>query len=319
MSFRLKPSRRPGKDLRSAVLAQLKKIERRLRVGSADDVHGVRKRLKRVRAALLLLRPVMGKQRWRHEDRFYRDIARALSGTRDAQAIRAGLSMLEQDQDRAWPKAAGRLLIETAEHGAGTAGGRRFEGAMLAQRVRAGRKALAKLSVRDLGWADVLERAEKCYRDGRKGLQHAIDTGDSESLHEWRKSVQRHWRQMQLLQRIEPEAIGARVRLAAELSDRLGEANDMALIEQRARACAAAGIEASGMSRLIALALERQRALRAEAIRLGQRLFDAKPRTFRHRLASYRKAAKAGRSVRRPARAGNPEVTAPGAASSRLH
>src|SRR4051812_12540678 len=54
---------------------------------SDEDVHDIRKSLKRVRAALRLLRPAIGSSTYRGENVCFRDAARPLTELRDAKVL----------------------------------------------------------------------------------------------------------------------------------------------------------------------------------------------------------------------------------------
>jgi CHAD domain-containing protein len=63
---------------------------------SDEVVHEVRKQLKKVRAALRLLRKALGSRIYDHENAFFRDVARPLTEVRDAKILIDTLDQLTE-------------------------------------------------------------------------------------------------------------------------------------------------------------------------------------------------------------------------------
>jgi len=143
------------------------------------------------------------------------------------------------------------------------------------------RAAFEALSVRADGLAPLAEGFREIYAGGRKAMRHAYRAGvDDEAFHEWRKHVQRHWRQLQLMRNAWPEAIAPRINLASELSDIIGLDHDLAVLIafiRRNRAILGARGEVKA---LVQAARDEQVGLRAAAHLRGQRLYDLPPRAM---------------------------------------
>ena len=83
---------------------EISRVARDLRKRNAFDgaaVHAARKTLKRARASLRLLRDATGKPFYVRENAQLRDAARPLGRVRDAQALRARLESLIEDEGNA--------------------------------------------------------------------------------------------------------------------------------------------------------------------------------------------------------------------------
>jgi hypothetical protein len=97
MSFLLAADERPGSGLEHTIREQMKKLE--AECGDALDTpvvfaHKARVRVKKIRAALRLARPLIGQKVYRAENRWWRDAARSLAALRDADARLEALEAL---------------------------------------------------------------------------------------------------------------------------------------------------------------------------------------------------------------------------------
>lgn len=245
-------------------------------------IHDTRKSMKRIRALLCLARPALAERVFRHENERYRAIAELLSGTRDTEVLQATLARLQADTtatDRKSIATMARLLAGSShDHAASTTHVREA-----VARLEKAKKAITELPLADDGYAAVFEGMEATYRRGRKAMSAAVEHPGDEAHHEWRKQVQRHWRHMALLSRAWPAAMEARVAVAKELSEVLGDDHDLTVLTAR--------IEGVGSDKVRAAVTRAARAaqdeLRARALPLGERLYAARPAGMRREIALY--------------------------------
>src|SRR5262245_27476761 len=98
MSFQLRPGEPLRKSLRRIVRNQMDAVLEALTPapkGPRDEVvHEVRKSLKKVRAVLRLVRPVIGEKVYRRESTCFRDAGRPLTEVRDARILTETLDKL---------------------------------------------------------------------------------------------------------------------------------------------------------------------------------------------------------------------------------
>src|SRR6516225_5475965 len=91
MSFQLRPEESLRKSLRRIVRYQMDAVLEELtqaQKGPRDEVvHEVRKSLKKLRAVLRLVRPVIGEKSYRRENTCFRDAGRPLTEVRDARIL----------------------------------------------------------------------------------------------------------------------------------------------------------------------------------------------------------------------------------------
>lgn len=271
-------------------------------VGASAWVHETRKRLKRTRALLRLVRAGIPAKAWRRENEALRDIARALSARRERDVLPATIASLARSADTDLAAALERL--RACVEGAGRAGGARPASlAAVARELAAARERLTRLEVSGAPEKLIAAGIAATHRRGRDWLEVAERDGSDDAVHELRKTVQVHWRQMLLVEPAWPDMIGVRARAARALATPLGEHQDLAGLAAAARA-----VEADGLSRedrrIIASACARQQALiRAEALPAARRLFAADPDAFAAEVASLWRAAGVLRKARKEAAA----------------
>ncbi len=273
--------RRIGLSQIERAAAELKATER------ATAVHDTRKAMKRIRALLRLVRPALGEHVFRRENERFRGIAELLSGTRDAQVMHETLAKLDAQAKAAERKQIARIRAALAEHlGDSHAAGAEQTGEALA-RLDEGGEAIREVALRGSGFDAAWSGMERVYAKGRKAMARASKDPADETLHEWRKAVQLHWRHMSLLERSWPDALEARASLARQISQLLGDDHDLAVLSERVQSLGT-GRAGAAVARL---AREEQARLRERAHLLGERLYAARPSEMHERIALYWRTA----------------------------
>ncbi len=329
MSYRLKFDEPVHKGWRRIVGEQIEAALALLETGSDVDaaIHETRKSMKRVRALLKLLRPGLSPADYKREKKRYADIGRLLSGVRDRAVLAATATALSQ-QTTGKARAAAQVLAKQAGSAAaaGDAGERELDAAGGTDAADAGIKAvlldaaahdtsdqvkeaiaalkqaaksLKKLGLKSRGFDVVRAGLGKTYRAARGDMKLAYKSGVDEHFHEWRKSVQAHWRHMLLMERAWPDVFAARAQLAKEMSDLLGEDHDLYVLIQTLHAHAGTGAAAAGRDALIRAARVRQDEIRRELAAKGQALFAEPANRFVSRVDDYWTAARAARKAGR--------------------
>ena len=130
---------------------------------------------------------------------------------------------------------------------------------------------------------------EKDYRKARRTFRRAYRLSEDEAFHEWRKYVQRHWRQLLLVAPSWPKAIRPHVALARNLSEILGEDHDLSVLGGIVEAqCRMSLARQTTQSRpYLSLCRSRQTELRKIAHDLGARLLAEKPGSLAGRISVY--------------------------------
>jgi hypothetical protein len=259
-----------------------------------EAVHGARKRLKRVRALLLLARPALGGKIYNAENARFRDIGQKLAGKRDLHVLGQTANALADSapvRAKAAMAALKRTIVETKT---------RAEAGDNEDSARAGMEALGEA---ESAFA-VLPIEGDDIRDLAKGLKRAFakchaafavvqDDPTDESVHEFRKTVQRHWRHMQLLERAWPDYFRARAELASELAECLGQDHDLAMVAAFAERNVDAGLTEKQQQSIAGLVSSRQDKLRERMQPLSLRLLAETPKDIARQVELYWETAPA--------------------------
>ncbi|MBN8817325.1 MAG: CHAD domain-containing protein [Sphingomonas sp.] len=240
-------------------------------------VHQMRRACKAVRGLLRLVRPVF--PAFETENAAFRDIAGSLSGLRDSKVLVDTLDGLASGPDMA---SAAPTIAALRRHFGAVGSGQAVMARALdhcAEQLLAARVRAASWSLSALGWEAIGPGLTRSYRAARRGMSALAQSGEPHLSHEWRKQVKYHWQHMRLLRAVAPRPAGARVRQAARLGDLLGEQHDLDLLVERLSAGPPVP-DAAVVDRLRAAAQKRSARLHAKALKLGERLFEEKPRVF---------------------------------------
>jgi CHAD domain-containing protein len=254
----------------------------------AEAIHSARKDMKKLRALLRLVREPLGKEFFRAENRRYRDAARLLSRSRDAEVKLETLGALRErfgdelpaEPVGAWCQALATERDEIVEAGGGEAA-ERIE--RVIEMIGAGRDEVRDWPLRGDSWKLIGPGLRRGYGKGRRGLKQARREPSADNVHQWRKRVKDLWYQLRLVRMAWPGLLGETTDRAHELADLLGDHHDLTVLaEDLARRADLASRE-----ELAALIERRQTQLLDAALELGARLFAEKPRAFSARIEGY--------------------------------
>ena len=285
-----------GGDLRAALLGEFREaIERATR--AAGDVptsatvaiHDYRKALRRARAVLGLVEPVLPKEESRTIRRVLRDARRAVSTARDQAVAPAAIAeMLLTDDERAVAEAALAAARQAAPPPDEIA-------RLLADgsaRASAQLGALETALPPQIEWEVVARGLAATYRDARRRLRRAKHS--RRAFHGWRRRTKELTHQLELIARhAGPRAEALRDRYT-ELSDALGGIVDLIMLRELVLAHGA-GREADRVDELVEHIEDQIAVAIRHARRAGKPLFERGGRKF------ARKVTKAGRKDLAPA------------------
>ena len=285
MSYRLEPGEGVADGIRRIVGEELDDATAGLREGAdapAEDrdkaIHEARKSLKKSRSALRLVREDLPGRTRRAESTAMRDAGRRLSGARDAQVMLDTLGKVvagvvpppPTDQVRTVQRALeGRrdALASELEGDAGLLGD-------VAGELEGIRARVPQWRLRDQGTGSAAQGLEILYGRGRDGMRAALRGGEDEDWHEWRKRVKDLWYSARILEPLAPAQLGGIVEEADELSDVLGDHNDLAVLLD------AVG-EDGDLADLRRAIVARRDGLRRVAAPFGRRLYAERPQVVR--------------------------------------
>jgi len=254
-----------------------------------ETVHQIRKRCKKLRGLLRLVRSAFPD--YRAENLAFRDMARAVSGLRDTQAlIEAYDALMDRHGEEIDRRATGairrRLTLQQKEALTVDSALERKLAAFRKQMVAA-RKRAAGWRVEGDGFAAIAPGLEKTYARARLAMADAQRAGTPRQFHEWRKRVKYHWYHMRLLQEIWPAEMAARESEADRLGELLGDDHDLAVFRQRLLDAPQAFGDLRAVQAFVELIDRRRGELKAEARLLGRLLLAEKPRRLARRLERY--------------------------------
>jgi CHAD domain-containing protein len=190
-------------------------------------VHEVRKHLKKLRAAMRLAIPEVGKDRHAREGRCVRKIGRLVSDLRDAQVRLQTLIQLRDEtakgpEDSPFPRIEELLSLERESFSAAFAGWQQQAIPQL-ERVEA---RLLKWPLEGLTWKQVCGAVAKIYKRGQRGLAKTINDPEPENFHAWRKRVKDIWYQLRILQPLNRVVLTEMAHDAEILGELLGREHD---------------------------------------------------------------------------------------------
>jgi CHAD domain-containing protein len=272
---------------------------------TAEAVHDARKSLKRLRSLLRLARPALKGEQFRGENRRLRDAAASLSGARDAEVMLATFDQLVGRAKAQKRLAGGGRAFRELLHDQRNAENGRLTRRRLAETVRMlkdARDSLARLRLRQLP-GDPLELGlTETMRQGRRSYADAYRRHDPHDFHDYRKSAQRYYRQLQLLTAAWPQLMAIHIDAAKQLADILGEEHDLSVLHQKALQHPPLFASKAKLKTFAAEIEARQRQLREAARQSGYRLFmTEQPKAFARRVTALFRDARPSPEAPTPA------------------
>ncbi len=273
---------------------------------TAENIHDARKDLKSLRALMRLVRSAMEAEEWREDNRIFRDSARTLSRSRDAQVMMETLSeLLISDHDSpspesAWKSESGRKIWKELEQDART----RIAAASLQEALRPLRAIRQRLSfwltpapdADKSSWTALFREGLKdSYRKGRTLLRQCQFVGPDhfpeENWHQLRKQAKTLGYQLRLMRPIWPGPLKRLIDELDDLTDLLGKNHDLVVLRTRINQerDSAAATQQAAEDRLALLRAidQRQGNLKATALDIARHVYVEKPRQFESRLRTY--------------------------------
>jgi CHAD domain-containing protein len=291
MSYRLKDHETISDGIKRLIIEQIDKALDGMQSGSGnqdDAIHDTRVCLKKMRAALRLVRSEIDPDIFRQENICYRDAGRRLSAVRDTAAM---LETIDKLTDRFANQLAPDAFTELRQPLRQSSMARRLEKkkAMLAvaKTLGAARRRVEHWADHANGFSALGQGIKDVYKQGRQSFARAFEQPSVENFHEWRKDVKCLRYQIQILKPIWPVMMEGLADELDTLGEYLSDDHDLALLRQRVLEPAERSGGRTDLEALIALIDQRRGELQREARRLGQRVYLEKPQAFASRLGVY--------------------------------
>jgi CHAD domain-containing protein len=295
MSFKIKIHGKVGCSLRDVGRQELERAIQTLDAGNLEaaavELHTVRKRLKKLRAIALLLRPAIGTKAYRKTDRALRDVGRVLGALRDQQTISRTLRKLQvRFFEKKRPDALRLLEERIAAHAPKSAQG---DSPCAGQNSPANvlRSVLAEIGDWDLkkyAWSDVRTAIRRSYQRARDGFQESSRWKERGRTHRWRKRVKELYYHVRLIRRASPDALEELAQDLGILAEFLGDEHDLVVLRDSIQRVLKKNGDGRFAETLIELIDLRRGELLDAALDLCGRIFDESPGQFIRALDEQR-------------------------------
>ena len=251
-------------------------------------VHEVRKHLKKLRAAMRLAIPEVGKNGHAREDCCVRKIGRLVSDLRDAQVRLQTLIQLRDEtakkpENSPFPHIEELLSLERESFSAAFAG---WQKQAIPQLERVETR-LLKWPLEDLTWQQVCGVVAKIYKRGQRGLAKTIHDPEPENFHAWRKPVKDLWYQLRILQPVNRVVLTEMARDAEVLGELLGREHDLNFLWARLEKESSDEALRDELAQVEKLIRKRGKRLRSNALELGRRFYAEPAKAFAKRISFF--------------------------------
>ena len=304
--YHLRPGERVPAGVKRIVREEIESAARHLSgKGEADRdeaIHEARKSVKKIRGVLRLMRPELG-EIYRRENPFFRDVGLRLSQFRDAGAMIETFDALREkyrgELGRGRLTSIRRGLIARKEQAEKQGGIEKVLNGMAAVLRRSALRVENWPLAAD-GFGAIAPGLEATFRRGQKALALARKHPLPENYHEWRKRVKNHWYQVRLLEGVWDGTMPAYERRLKDLETWLGEDHNLVVLEEKVMAEPGFYGREPEIALFVKLIGKYHKELRGNALDLGARIYDEKPRQFRRRMRRMWDAGQAQRSAPGP-------------------
>jgi CHAD domain-containing protein len=288
VAFRLKSGQTVSTEVRRIVLKQLDLATSELKsIGdpeSDEAIHDARRRVKKIRAVIRLVRPVLDKES-RAVDPELRRISKLLAPVADGQGVIDTLNQLARRYRRVLPrKTVDRLRTDLFERE------KRIDARAKAEHVlqeakrtlRAHRNEVKRWRLSAEGFPAIAPGLRESVRRARRAMLVAWKHPTAAHHHAWRRWVKDHWFHVRLLEGPTGNHLMSVQRRLEALDGVLGEYHNLVLL--REVLVGDSGLSPREAVRCQVVVARYQRALRQHAQILGIRIYSEKPRRFVRRV-----------------------------------
>jgi CHAD domain-containing protein len=284
MAFELDHRKHLDDELTKIVRRQLRDTVRALsEAGEASEtvIHEARKSVKKVRAIAALLEQA-GAKLPRKDRKRLKSAASALSRLRDSAAIVESLDRVH----RQYPKQLSEETYAVLHRALVQARGRQQAQAEhhdvvieAARKLAKTRRSAKTWALPSLGVSELVDVIGDSYRLSRKAMRHARETGQSASVHRWRKELKTLWYQLRLAKPLTTGVAPLIARLK-RLETELGNDHNLVVLGATLRGCSELRSMREELRQVERLAARMRQSLRRQAFGLGRRVQTRKPRAF---------------------------------------
>jgi CHAD domain-containing protein len=285
MSFQLTRRKQLEDELAKIARQQLRRAVQRLAAreaaASAAAIHESRKRVKRVRAVAALLEQT-GAKLPRKDHKRLKSATSALSRLRDSAVIIESLDRVRRRYPKQLSAQTWRALrrgLVGARHRQEARAKRDGAVAEAADRLARTRRSANGWASPGIGMPDMAAALAASYRRSRKAMKRARATGQSATLHRWRKEVKTLWYQLRLARPL-TTGVAPLVADLKRLEAELGDDHNLVVLGAALRGCRELRSMRAELRHVGRLAARMRQPLRRRAFTVGRRIHARKPKAF---------------------------------------
>ena len=287
MAFRLKTGQAVSSDIRRIVLNQLDRATLELSsIGDPESdqaIHDARRRVKKIRAIIRLVRPVLDKAH--RADPELRRVSKLLAPVADGQGVIETLNQLLKRYRRGLPrKTAAAIRTGLIDRSRQIDSKASKEGVLEKAQLtlRAERRRVKQWRLSAKGFGALAPGLKDSVRRARFAMMTAWLHPTAQHHHTWRRHVKNHWFHVRLLSarcgyRLQPYQ-----RQLEALDGILGEYHNLVLLQEVF--VSDSTLSQREVARCLHIVQRYQTELRRQAQLLGIRVYSEKPRRFVRRV-----------------------------------
>jgi len=194
-------------------------------------LHAVRIAIKRLRAILRLIRPVISETAFRRENAALRKAGQRLALSRDTTIARKTLSQFSMHVSNARLRQAFESVLDSLkERPSAAAINRALK--LVNRDLEQSAQRLERLRISRDGWKVLKPGIRKVNHQARKRMTAAAQSGDDVSYHRWRTRVKALYYELQLLKATGLNLHGMTPGCLRELEKKLGANQDIAMLKE---------------------------------------------------------------------------------------
>jgi CHAD domain-containing protein len=251
-------------------------------------VHEARKNLKRIRAALRLVRFELGERPYKRENIIFRDCGRLLAPTRDAYVMLESLDKLVEHYGGLLSAPALADFRQQLTYDYEAARRQLFEESVVlpdaTETLRVARERIAGMPAAPDNFEQLGKGLKRICKRGRKEMAAAYEELTAVSFHEWRKRVKYLMYQLEFLAVLRPLSLQTLNEELDLLSDYLGEEHDLAVLHEKVDENPTCFEDEGLMAGLVKLIAQRRTELELAARPLGEQIYEDRPGNFVGRI-----------------------------------
>jgi len=240
MSYRLENSETLSFGLKRIVLELIDNSVFNFAKGNGsfnEDVHETRKNFKKIRTVLRLIRSDIGVENFRIENSFYRDSGRILSDLRDSTVLIETFDKLLKNSELEMSSfdfsIFRNFLVEKHKNISASKHKKSEVINSISTDLLLARSRVFDWPISGDNFKIIKKNLQRIYKQGQRDMYAVFNEAIKENVHEWRKRVKNLWYSMRILNNLWPEIMSPLVNLLGNLSDNLGDTNDMFLLKER--------------------------------------------------------------------------------------